>query len=159
MRSTKEAGRTVTSAVIGRRRARTGARRAGSAAAVVVNVVLLILVNVAPGWSILPFLTPDMSIVLPWINASFAVAIAANLVYLVRDTPRIRGIGDLATDVVGLIATIRVWQVFPFDFGAEPSFWSVLLRVLLAVGIAGTTIAMIVSLVTAVRGGSNGRRS
>ena len=47
---------------------------------------------------------------------------------------------------------IRLVQVFPFDFGAEPTAWPTVVRVVLLVGIIGTAIAMIVSLATAVRG-------
>ncbi len=134
------------------RQGRVGARRAGYAAAAGVNAVLLFLINVTPGWSILPFLTPDMSIVLPWINASMVAGILANVVYLIRDTPRIKSIGDLVTEAIGLLAMIRLWQVFPFDFGADANAWATVVRVVLIVGVVGTAIAMIVSVVIAIRG-------
>lgn len=117
-----------------------------------VNAVLLFLINVTPGWSILPFLTPDMSIVLPWINASMVAGILANVVYLIRDTPRIKSIGDLVTQAIGLVAMIRLWQVFPFDFGADANAWATVVRVVLIVGVVGTAIAMIVSVVISIRG-------
>lgn len=143
----------MTTPTIGRRSGGIGARRAGYAVAAGVNGVLLLLINVTPGWAILPFLTPDMSIVLPWINASMVVGILSNVVNLVRDTPRVKGIGDLITGAVGLVAMIVLWQVFPFDFGAEPNGWSTVTRVVLLIGIVGTAIALIVSFVIAVRGG------
>jgi len=124
----------------------------GYIAAVVVNAVLLVLVNVTPGWSILPFLTPDMAFVLPWINASMVAGIMVNAVYLFRDTPRIKGFGDLITEVIGLVAMIGLWQVFPFDFGAGSSGWATVVRVALVIGIVGTIIAMIVSVVMVIRG-------
>jgi hypothetical protein len=108
--------------------------------AVVVNAVLLFLVNVTPGWSILPFLTPDMA------------GIVVNAVYLIRDTPRVKGFGDLITEVIGLVAMIGLWQVFPFDFGAGSSGWATVVRVALVIGIVGTIIAMIVSVVMVIRG-------
>lgn len=142
----------MASATIGRRPGRVGARRAGYVVAVAINGLLLFGINVSPGWPVVPFLTPDMADVLPWINASLAAGILANAVYLFRDTPRVKGIGDLATEVVGLVAVVRLWQVFPFDFGAEPSAWAAVVRVLLIVAVAGTAIAVIVSVVTALRG-------
>lgn len=142
----------MASATTGRRPVSIGARRAGYAAAVGINGLLLFGINVAPGWSIVPFLTPDLSAVLPLINASLVVGILANAVYLFRDSPRVKGLGDLITEVVGLVAMVRLWQVFPFDFGAEPNVWSTVVRVLLIVAIAGTGIALIVSVVTALRG-------
>ncbi len=142
----------MASTTTGRRPESVGARRAGYAVAVGINSVLLFLINVTPGWSTVPFLTPDLADVLPWINASLLAGIAANAVYLFRDDPRVKGLGDLVTEVVGLVAIVRLWQVFPFDFGAEPSAWATVVRVLLVVAMAGTAIAMIVSVVTALRG-------
>jgi len=141
----------MASATIGRRPGRVGARRAGYAVAAGINGLLLFGINVTPGWSVVPFLTPDMAAVLPWINASLAAGILANAIYLFRDTPGVKGIGDLVTEVVGLAAIVRLWQVFPFDFGAEPNAWSTVVRVLLIVAIAGTGIAVIVGVVTALR--------
>jgi hypothetical protein len=142
----------MASATIGRRPGRVGARRAGYAVAAGINGLLLFGINVTPGWSVVPFLTPDMAAVLPWINASLAAGILANAIYLFRDTPGVKGIGDLVTEVVGLAAIVRLWQVFPFDFGAEPNAWAAVVRVLLIVAAAGTAIAVIASVVTALRG-------
>jgi hypothetical protein len=142
----------MTSAATSRRPGSVAGRRAGYAVALTVNAVLLFLINVTPGWSILPFLTAGMSTVLPWINASMVAGILANAVYLLVDTPLVKSIGDLLTEAVGLVAMIRLWQVFPFDFGAEPNAWATVVRVVLIVGIVGTVIAMIVSIVTAIRG-------
>lgn len=143
----------MTSAATNRRPGSVAAgRRAGYAVALTVNAVLLFLINVTPGWSILPFLTTGMSTVLPWINASMVAGILANAVYLLVDIPLVKGIGDLLTEAVGLVAMIRLWQDFPFDFGAEPNAWATVVRVGLIVGIVGTVIAMIVSIVTAIRG-------
>lgn len=144
----------MASATIGRRPGRVGARRAGYVVAVAINGLLLFAINVTPGWSVVPFLTSDMADVLPWINASMAAGILVNAVYLFRDSPRVKGIGDLVTEVVGLLAVVRLWQVFPFDFGAEPTAWATVVRVLLVVAMAGTAIAMIVNVVTALRGRS-----
>src|SRR5690348_16409343 len=126
----------MASATTGRRPASVRARRAGYAAAVAINGPLLFGINVAPGWSIGPFLTPDISAVRPWITASLVAGVLANGVYLFRDTPRVKGLGDLIAAVVGLVATVRLWQVFPFEFGADPNAWSTVVRVLLVVAIA-----------------------
>lgn len=142
----------MTRATNRRRSPGVASRRAGYTVAVVVNAVLLFLVNVTPGWSILPFLTPDMALVLPWINASMVAGIVVNAVYLIRDTPRVKGFGDLITEVIGLVAMIGLWQVFPFDCGAGSSGWATVVRVALVIGIVGTIIAMIVSVVMVIRG-------
>lgn len=135
-------------------RSRTAAqRRVGYGVSVVVNGILMFLINVAPGWAVLPFLTADFTAVLSWVNASMALGIVANAAYLAVDTPRVKGIGDLLTEAVGLIAMVGLWQVFPFDFGADPGSWSTVVRILLVIGIAGTAVGMIVTAVVAVRGG------
>lgn len=135
-------------------RSRTATRRrVGYGASIVVNGILLYLVNVAPGWAVLPFLSPDFSSVLPWLNASMALGVLTSIGYLAVDTPTVKGIGDLLTQAVGLIAMIRLWQVFPFDFGSDPGGWPIVVRVLLAIGIVGTAIGMIVTAVVALGGG------
>jgi uncharacterized integral membrane protein len=117
------------------------------------------MINISPGWTAVPFLTADMSAVLPWINASFAVGIVVNVVYLIVDDSLVKGIGDLLTLSVGLIAMINLWTVFPFDFGAQPGAWPTLVRVLLAFGIVGTVIAMIIACVAILRSVPRHRRS
>lgn len=145
-------GPTMTSTTDRPHPAGVASRRAGYVVAAVVNAVLLVLVNVTPGWSVLPFLTADMAIVLPWINASMIVGIVVNAVFVVADGRRVKGLGDLITEVVGLGAMIVLWQVFPFDFGSDASAWATVVRVALVIGIAGTAVAMIVSVVMVIRG-------
>ncbi|MFZ2529198.1 MAG: hypothetical protein WAX14_16335 [Rhodococcus sp. (in: high G+C Gram-positive bacteria)] len=133
--------------------ATTARRRAGYVVAIVVNAVLLYAINGWPGWDAVPFLTDDTTVVLGWVNASIVVSIIANAVFLVADPPRLRAFGELATSAVGLYALTRMWQVFPFDFGAAGSVpWTTIVRVVLGVGIVGTIIAVLVSLVQVVTG-------
>ena len=58
--------------------------------AMTVNLVLLFLVNVAPGWQAVPFLTESTTDVLLLVNLSMAAAVAANAVYSVFDPPWVR---------------------------------------------------------------------
>ena len=53
---------------------------------------------------------------------------------------------------IGIAAMTRIWQVFPFDFGAYSFNWEVVTRLLLGLGIAGSAIGIIVAFVTLVRG-------
>jgi hypothetical protein len=128
-----------------------GARRAGYLLAALVNAVILYVANVWPGWQALPFLTDDMTAVMPWVNASLVVSIAANLVYVVADPRWLKALGDLITSTVGLVALLRVWQVFPFDFADYAFDWAVLVRVALAVGIGGSVIAAVAAVVSLIR--------
>ena len=116
-----------------------------------VNAILLYLINVWPGWAVLPFLTVDLLVVLPWINASILASMVVNAVYLVADPRWVRALGSIVTGVVGLVATVRMWQVFPFDFAGGAIDWAVPVRVALGLGIAGAVVGIVVAVVMFVR--------
>jgi hypothetical protein len=124
---------------------------AGHAFAVAVNAALLVAVNVWPGWRVLPFLTEDFVQVLPLVNLGFAAGIAVNLVYLAVDRRVVRASGDIVTTAIGLAAMIRLVQVFPFAFPGPGFDWALVVRALLVLGIAGTSIALLVAAVSVVR--------
>ncbi|MGV9746463.1 hypothetical protein ACWDTG_16305 [Rhodococcus zopfii] len=132
-------------------RSSAAARRTGYVVAVLVNAALLYAINIWPGWEAVPFLTDDTRLVLGWVNASIVVGIAANLVYLVRDTSWLKSLGDVLTTAVGLVALLRIWQVFPFDFGDSSFDWPLVVRILLGLGIVGSIIGILVALFSAVR--------
>jgi hypothetical protein len=133
------------------RRTTPASRRIGYVAAVVVNLVILYLLHVAPGWQDLPFLTADTALVLGWVDASLVTGVVANLVYVVHDAPVVHALGDVVTTGVGLVAIVRVWQVFPFAFDDAGVPWEQVARVVLVVAVVGSAIAIIVQLVTLVR--------
>ena len=141
------------------RRRGPGARRFGYLVALLVNGALLYAVNRWPGWETAGFLNAETPQVLGWVNASITVSLVANLGYLVSDPPRIRALGDLATTTIGLVAMLRIWQVFPFDFPEGGFDWTLLVRVLLAVGIVGSGIGIVVALVSLARPGRGTRRA
>ncbi|KQX61982.1 hypothetical protein [Angustibacter sp. Root456] len=140
------------------RQTSTAARRFGYLVAVGVNVVLLYLINVAPGWQELTFLTSATVSVLTWVNTSLVAGIVANVVYVLDDAPGIRAFGDLVTTSIGLAAIVRVWQVFPFAFDHRGLPWEPVIRVLLVVAGVGSAIAIVVQLVTLVRLAAKGSR-
>lgn len=135
-----------------RRRPAAATRRAGYAVSVLVNAALLYAVNVWPGWEAVPVLTGDTSLVIGLVNASILVNLAANVVYLLRDPRWLRSLGDVATTAVGLAALVRVWQVFPFDFGDSSFDWPLAVHILLGVAIVGSVIGIVAGLVSFVRG-------
>jgi hypothetical protein len=130
------------------RRPSAGARRAGYCIAIAFSAALLFILNGRPGWQAIPFLTSDTDQVLWLVNLSLAAGIAANVVYLAYDPPWLKSLGDLTTTGIGLATAIRVWQVFPF---ALSSGWSIAVRVLLVVAIAGSCIALVVQIVSLAR--------
>ena len=135
-----------------RARPSPAARRSGYIVAAVVNAVVLYLVNRRPGWDALPFLTPDTTKVLGLVNASIIAGIVTNLVYLVADPPRLRSLGDLVTTGIGLAAMVRIWQVWPISFEPGGFPWDTVFRWLVAIGIVGSVIGIVVALVTLARG-------
>ena len=127
------------------------ARRSGYAIAVIVNAAVLYGANVWPGWQVLPFLTADMALVMGLVNASILTSLAANLVYLASDTPFVKALGDVVTTATALAAAVRMWQVFPFDFGTASFDWALLVRVALVAGMIAGAIQIIVALVSLLR--------
>jgi hypothetical protein len=126
------------------------ARRTGYAIAIGINVVMLWLANVEPGWEVLPFLTADMEQVMPLVNASMLAGVVVNVFYLAADPKWLKAVGDIVTTTVGIVAMVAIWQVFPFDFGDASFDWALLFRWVLGVGIVGSAIGIVVNLVSLV---------
>lgn len=134
-----------------RKQPSVAARRTGYVFSIVISAALLFGINVWPGWDVLPFLTNDFTQVLGLVNLSIAISLVAQVVYLFRDGRPVKQIGDIVTLAVNIVVGIRMWQVFPFDFGAQTFDWELLFRILLGVGIVGMGIAIIVNIVSASR--------
>ncbi|MBI1352334.1 MAG: hypothetical protein GC156_14610 [Actinomycetales bacterium] len=130
---------------------RTG-RRIGYVIAILINAVFLVLVNAWPGWEAMPFITADAVDVLPLVNASIAVTMLANALYVVEDAPRVKAVGEVVTGIVALAATSALIDVFPFDFSAYAFPWTLTVTAILWVALIGTGISVVVNLVKAFRG-------
>lgn len=130
---------------------KTVTTRGGNIGSVLVNAVLLWGINIWPGWKVVPFLTADMERVLGMINASLTAGIIANLIFVVIRNRGVMALGNLAVLGIGLAATLRMLEVFPFDFGDSWSGWPVAVRVLLVLGIVGSIIGMVVEIVAMFR--------
>lgn len=130
---------------------KTVTTRGGNIGSVLVNAVLLWGINIWPGWKAVPFLTADMERVLGMINASLTAGIIANLIFVVIRNRGVMALGNLAVLGIGLAATLRMLEVFPFDFGDSWSGWPVVVRVLLVLGIVGSIIGMVVEIVAMFR--------
>jgi hypothetical protein len=133
-----------------RARPRTASRRAGYVVAVAVNALLLHLLNRNPGWQAVPFLTDAMSRAIGAVNLSITAGLVANLVYVVWDPTWLKALGDLATTCAGVLAMLRLWQVWPFAFPAG-SPWDVLVHLALALGLVGGALGIVGSTVRYVR--------
>ncbi|KSU58225.1 MULTISPECIES: hypothetical protein [unclassified Gordonia (in: high G+C Gram-positive bacteria)] len=130
----------------------SGRRRFGYLATLVVDGALLGLLVRWPGWDTVPFLTEETGDVLGWLIAALVAGIVVNAVYLIADPPPLKAIGEVVSDAITLVALIRLWQVFPFDFADESTVpWTTLTRTVLIVAIAGTVLALVVTVVRFVR--------
>ena len=118
-------------------------RRAGYIVAVIINVLMLIVVRNILDWDVLPFLTDRLEQVVPWVTLSLTATIVANLIYLFKDAQAIRSTGGIVTNLISLIVTYQVYQVFPFDFSAYDFNWEVVTRVVLIVAMVGAGIGML----------------
>ena len=132
-------------------RASSTSRRVGYAVAVVVNAVLLALINVAPGWQVLPFLTDAFTEVLPLVNLSLGASLLVNVVYLGFDRRWFRAMCEAALAAISLAVSIRMLRVFPFDFSAYAFDWALLTRIVLWVAILGSAVAVVVWVVQLLR--------
>jgi hypothetical protein len=130
---------------------RTPAGPRGSVGSAVVNALLVFGINIWPGWQVLPFLTAGMPRVLDLINASLIAGIIVNLVCAVIRSRALLALGNLVVMGIGLAALLRLWEVFPFDFGAGWSGWPVLVRVFLVLGIVGSIIGAVVEVINLFR--------
>ena len=136
-------------------------RRFGYLLAAAINGVLLWVSHHLLEWGWPSFLTEDFEQVLPILSASFVATIVANVLFVAHDPRWFRALAESVTSALSLVAAVRMWQVFPFDFSTMARDWSTLARVLIAVGIAGLAVAVVANVVTflaAVAAGPGSRR-
>lgn len=87
--------------------------------------------RVSLGWSTRPSLRASLPI----------------CVYTLWDPRWLRALGDIVTVSIGLAALVALWNVFPVDFGSASDPWELVARWVIGVGIAGSSIGIIVALV------------
>ena len=133
------------------RRPRVAPRRTGYVVAGVLNAGLIYLINVQPGWQVVPLFTEDTHQVLGLVNLSLLAGVVVNAVYSIYDAPWWKLLGDLATTGIGLAALVRIWQVFPFDFRGASVNWPLLMRVVLVVALVGAALGVIAQVISLVR--------
>jgi hypothetical protein len=121
-----------------------GSRRFGYVVSILVNLLVLWIANHLLAWDWFPWLTDDFDDVLPFIDASIGVSITVDAISLFRDPPWFRSVGTIAGNVVSLVATVKMLQVFPFDFSDYAFPWATVVRVLLVLSCVGIIAATIV---------------
>ncbi len=119
-------------------------RRFGYLVAIAVNFGLIAVVNNILDWDVVPFLTADFSRLVGFISISLGLTIAANVAYLAYDPAWFKSLTQIGLLLVSLAVTIRIYQVFPFDFSTYSIAWSQMTRWILIIAMAGTCIGMLV---------------
>lgn len=119
--------------------------RPGYVAAIVVQAAFLWLAHRLLEWGWPSFLTSSFEQVLPWITASIIVSMAVNACFIIWDQGWFRALGDMATGVMGVAVGVVTWDVFPFDFSGWGTDWTWLVRLVVAVGIVGSSISVVVN--------------
>ena len=127
-------------------------RRLGYAAAVVVDLALLALVNVAPGWRSIDLVSADASQVVQLVNVMLAFAVVANTVSALVDRRWVRSGGNLVILTMALVVLLRVWEVLPFDLSRlspslSPVDWEFVVRMVVAQVAFGCLVAVVVQVV------------
>lgn len=133
-------------------------RAVGDLVTIGINLVLLYVVRHVMDWGWPAFLTEDFDAVVPWISASLIATVVASIVYLADDRRVIRRMGGAIVGVVSLLATIRVFQVMPFDFSEFDFDWSIVATAVLVLAIVGTAIGIVTDLVGLLTGDTNGEK-
>ena len=127
-------------------------KRLGYIIAIFVNIALLVIANSILGWNVLPFLTQDFARVLPLLNISLAATIVANVAFLLFDPNWFVALCRMMLNAVGIAVAALFLTVFPFDFSAYTGFdWALLAKVLIILGIVGSSIGVIAETVKLVR--------
>jgi hypothetical protein len=127
-----------------------GARCVGYVLSAAINLVLLWLVTVQPGWRFVPILTEDFTAVVGVVIASLLVGVAVNLVYVLADPRWLRYLGEAVTAGFACVVLARMWSVFPIDLGTWAG-WEPALRIVIGLFCLGAGIAVIANLAMAVR--------
>jgi hypothetical protein len=119
-------------------------------AAVVFDIVVLVVVNKVPDWNI-PFVTEAYPDILWAVNTSLAVSIAGNLVLIFFHPRFLHHLLNAVFSGFGILVSAVLVSVFPFDFTNLAGEWlTILIRIVLIVGIVGGAIGAVVHIVKAV---------
>jgi hypothetical protein len=125
---------------------RTG-RRFGYLLAAALNGGFLYMVNNVLDWDVAPFLTNSFEEATPTIRLVLWATIIVNLAYLFFDPKWFKSLTQIGLAGISIAATVRLYQVFPFDFSEYDFPWETLTRTILIIAIVGVGISIIVETV------------
>ncbi len=136
------------------RPARTGQPRAGKRFGYVVaigcNAVGIYIVHHLLDWGWPRFLTDQFDDVLPLITVSFVYGMVTNAMFVVYDHQWFKSLANVGGSVIAFVITLRLFQVYPFDFSGYAVNWSWAVTTLLIIGMVVTAIAAVAESVRVV---------
>jgi hypothetical protein len=132
-------------------RRKAAARRSSYVTTIIVNLVMIYVVNHLLEWGLLPFLTEEFTRVLWLINLSLGAGILVNLAWLSYDPDWFGAVGRIGLNAISLVVSLRMYQVFPFDFSPYALGWGTVARVVLILTMVAVAMAMVVELGRLIR--------
>jgi hypothetical protein len=133
-------------------------RRFGYGVAVVINVVMLIVAQYIYDWGWLPFLTVEFAEVVPWISLSLMTSVLANLGYQFNDAAPVKSTGQILVNLISIVVSYRIFQIFPFDFAGHDFNWATVVRIVLILAMVGAGIGALTEVVKLASSGPRKER-
>ena len=121
----------------------TAATRFGYVVAIGCNAFGIWIVHHLLEWSWPRFLTDQFDEVLPLITVAFVFGMATNAMFVLYDRQWLKSLVDVGGSILAFVITLRLYEVYPFDFSDYANNWSWLVTTLLIIGMAVTAIAAI----------------
>ena len=112
-------------------RSRRRDERMPAIASILGYALALVLLNVVPGWQVLPFLTPAAEHAVSLANLALIVMLVSRAIALVEPSPRLRAAARYVVALICLALLAELWVTFPFQFGFEPESWASATRLVL----------------------------
>lgn len=139
-----------------RRRTRSRRRSEGrvpSFAGLLVYAGALVLLNVVPGWELLPVLTPEAAPAMALVNLALIVLLVGQAMILVDDRTRVRSLVRYMAGLVTLLALGQFWVLFPFNIESWDPGWGPVFHWVIAALIVWDVWVTSKSAVALVQGG------
>ena len=127
---------------------RSGARKIGYIAAIVVMIVLIYVLRHLREWGF-DFLTDDFSKCLYYIELSIYVSIAAQVLFIFYDNRWFKHVIQGLSNIAGALALIMIYVIFPFDI--EEGSWNKWIKLGILILFGLTVISIIVEIIKGVR--------
>jgi len=112
-------------------RSRRRDERMPAIASILGYALVLVLLNVVPGWQVVPFLTPAAEHAVSLANLALIVMLVTRAIALVEPSPRLRAAAQYVVALICLALVAELWVTFPFQFGFEPESWASATRLVL----------------------------